>query len=99
MKRSRGIVRHENGMDYVQGEVRERVAETRKEARARGLQFYLGRACKRGHSGVRYASDGGCIACRHEGDRRRRHPHFLEHGRPALAVYDEIKNQPVYMHY
>jgi hypothetical protein len=35
----------------------------RIEARAAGYKIYRGCACKRGHSGIRYTSTGGCIEC------------------------------------
>lgn len=36
---------------------------TRAEARAQGLSRYMGRPCKRGHSGERFV-DGTCVPCR-----------------------------------
>lgn len=33
----------------------------------------MGRPCKRGHEGLRYAHNRECVACKREQDRRRHH--------------------------
>ena len=35
----------------------------RKEAIIKGEKYYKGNPCKKGHSGKRYVSNGGCIEC------------------------------------
>lgn len=35
----------------------------REEAQARGVRFYQGVRCKRGHAGRRYTKNGGCVEC------------------------------------
>lgn len=46
--------------------------KSRAEALAMGSARYIGRPCKHGHSGERYANHGGCVACATEGAERRR---------------------------
>jgi hypothetical protein len=35
----------------------------RKKAADKGRTHYIGRPCLRGHSGLRYVSNGGCVSC------------------------------------
>jgi len=49
---------------------------TRDEARERGLKrFFTGKLCRNGHVAERYVSDGKCVECKREADRR----HYAAH--------------------
>lgn len=39
------------------------IMDVRFEAKIKGDKFFLGHSCKRGHSGKRYVSTGGCVEC------------------------------------
>jgi hypothetical protein len=43
--------------------VRRQYSEARKVAWLTDQRFYLGKPCKQGHSGERYASNGACMEC------------------------------------
>ena len=40
-----------------------KIADNRKEAKAKGYSRYFGDRCRHGHDGVRYTSNGTCFRC------------------------------------
>ncbi len=44
-------------------------ADARNQARSNGARTYQGQACREGHPGMRYTSNGACVICVKERER------------------------------
>ena len=65
---------------------------TRQEAKEKGLKrYFTGNACKYGHCVERYASNGKCIVCKNNNDKRHHKKNLNEYKQKSKEYYLKIK--------